>query len=48
MSGPSGIIIKIKKDGTKAIIGAKRYIALSAFIGRICSFSKSFMASATV
>ena len=48
MSGPSGMIIKIKKDGTKAIIGANRYMALSAFIGRICSLSKSFMASATV
>ena len=46
--GPKGMIIKIRKDGTKAIIGAKRYIALSAFIGNICSFNNSFIASASV
>ena len=42
------MIIKIKNDGTKAIIGARRYIALSAFRGIICSFSNNLIASATV
>ena len=48
ISGPKGIIIKIKKDGTSAINGARRYIALSAFEGRICSFNNNLMASAKV
>ena len=48
ISGPKGIIIKIKNEGTNARIGAKIYIALSAFRGMICSFSRSFIASASV
>ena len=47
-SGPNGMIMKIKNDGTKAIIGANRYIALSAFRGMICSFNNNLIASATV
>ena len=45
---PSGGTSKIKKDGTSAIKGARRYIALSALEGRICSFNSNLIASAKV
>jgi hypothetical protein len=46
--GPKGIIMKIRKEGTRASIGANKYMALSAFKGSICSLRSNLTASATV